>query len=204
MKNVLIALALWVSCGYSAEAQPMVKPVQGLWGVLQGPPCPAYGNHHCGTANQQFAYDLVPLDGFGNLAPAFCVGAPIRSPSDGTVIEVLDVYPNLPAPGQHPAGNHVVIQRSPSEYILLAHLSPGSVAVTVGSHVAAGQQVGTCGFNGNTSAPHLHVHMQAAPQVLIFGTPGLPMHFSDGGRLMPGGACVPLGSSPLMKGMVLC
>ena len=146
----------------------MVFPLSGPWGALQGPPCPAPGNHHCGTANQQFAYDFVPLDVYGNPNPNACIGQPILSPTDGIVVEALDAYPNALSPGQHIAGNHIVIQRSPSEYILIAHLSPGTLTVGTGATVAAGQVIGACGYNGNTSAPHVHIHMQAGPVIMNF------------------------------------
>lgn len=56
------------------------------------------------------------------------------------------------------AGNHVII-RSGDVYALYAHLAPGSLTVTRGSWVAAGRQIGRVGHTGNSTAPHLHVHL---------------------------------------------
>jgi hypothetical protein len=206
IRAFVLAVTLIVTGGSAPEAraQGMVFPLSGPWGALQGPPCPAPGNHHCGTANQQFAYDFVPLDVYGNPNPNACIGQPILSPTDGIVVEALDAYPNALSPGQHIAGNHIVIQRSPSEYILIAHLSPGTLTVGTGATVAAGQVIGACGYNGNTSAPHVHIHMQAGPVIMNFATLGLPMHFGNGGVRFPGGPCIPLAGNLMLKGMMTC
>ena len=196
--SACVIFALVFVSSASVSAQTLQFPVQGNWLVFQGPPCPAYGppNHHCNTPNQQFAYDLVPAGGS-------CLGAPILSPTSGTVIEALDGYPDYPQFGQHIAGNHVVIQRSPNEYILMAHLAQGSVNVVTGSAVAIGQLIGRCGFNGNSNTPHLHIHMQSGPSIMHFGTPGLPMHFSNVGVLGPAG-CTALNGQLLARGMTTC
>src|SRR3546814_1333444 len=61
------------------------------------------------------------------------------------------------------------------EYAMLAHLRRGSVAVEAGQQVAAGDELGRCGNSGNTSEPHLHLHLQDAPK---FGEGnGLPVFF---------------------------
>src|SRR3546814_15367827 len=60
---------------------------------------------------------------------------------------------------------------------MLAHLRRGSVAVEAGQQVAAGDELGRCGNSGNTSEPHLHLHLQDAP---VFGEGnGLPAFFED-------------------------
>jgi hypothetical protein len=56
------------------------------------------------------------------------------------------------------AGNHVII-RSDEGHALYAHLAPGTVAVTRGQAVAAGDIVGRVGHTGNSTAPHLHFHL---------------------------------------------
>lgn len=58
-----------------------------------------------------------------------------------------------------PAGNHVVLGAG-SEEILIAHLKKGSVAVTAGQRVQAGQLLGVVGNSGNSTEPHLHIHAQ--------------------------------------------
>lgn len=204
MKQLLaFAMLSCVCAAQSANAQPLLFPMQGTWFVLQGPPCPGPGNH-CQTFSNQLAYDLVPIDQFGHPNSPACMGRPIMAPSNGVVIEALNVYPDVPNQTQHPAGNHVVIQRSANEFITIAHLAAASLSVGVGSPVAAGRVIGACGFNGNTGGPHVHIHMQAGPNILNFATPPLPMPFAVSVRNPLTGACTPLGGNIMTMGMVTC
>lgn len=58
------------------------------------------------------------------------------------------------------AGNHVVVATSPTgPYVLVAHLRRGSVQVSVGESVSAGQQLAECGNSGNSTEPHVHVQV---------------------------------------------
>jgi Peptidase family M23 len=45
-------------------------------------------------------------------------------------------------------------------FMILAHLSPGSLQVAEGEIVKEGQGIGQCGNSGNTSKPHIHIHHQ--------------------------------------------
>jgi murein DD-endopeptidase MepM/ murein hydrolase activator NlpD len=71
----------------------------------------------------------------------------------------------------------VILEVAPGEFLLLAHFRPGSIAVAPGENVTVGQMVGLVGNSGNTSEPHVHLHLQDAP------TPdageGIPFFFSD-------------------------
>ena len=57
----------------------------------------------------------------------------------------------------------------------MAHLKPGSIKVSVGERVVAGQQVAACGNSGRSSEPHLHYHLQNSPR--WFDGEGLPAQF---------------------------
>jgi murein DD-endopeptidase MepM/ murein hydrolase activator NlpD len=54
---------------------------------------------------------------------------------------------------------------------------PGTVAVAQGDHVVRGQLLGRVGNSGNSSAPHLHLHV--IDRDAIFGANGLPYVFSS-------------------------
>jgi murein DD-endopeptidase MepM/ murein hydrolase activator NlpD len=103
--------------------------------------------------------------------------AVVHSPCAGIVEEVVDNLPDN-SPGeanpQHLSGNHVWL-RCGALRILLAHLRPGSVEVTVGGSVRGGQAIGRIGNSGNTREPHLHVSAMAAdspvPWPLAAGAP---------------------------------
>lgn len=60
-------------------------------------------------------------------------------------------------------------------FVLLAHLQAGSIRVSVGQDVVAGQQVANCGNSGNSTQPHLH--MQAMDSADPTVARGLPMAF---------------------------
>jgi hypothetical protein len=59
------------------------------------------------------------------------------------------------------AGNHVIME-SAGTAALYARLAPGSVAVTRGQRVRAGEVLGRVGHTGNSTAPHLHFHLMDA------------------------------------------
>ncbi|MFF9623106.1 M23 family metallopeptidase [Streptomyces griseosporeus] len=59
-------------------------------------------------------------------------------------------------------GNQVVIRMNDGTYTQYAHLS--SVAVSVGQHVTAGQQIGLSGATGNATGPHLHFEARTSPE----------------------------------------
>ncbi len=64
-------------------------------------------------------------------------------------------------------GNHVILEIGDGVYAFYAHLGRGSVSVAEGDRVTAGQQIGTLGNSGNTSAPHLHLHLMTRSSALV-------------------------------------
>ena len=57
-------------------------------------------------------------------------------------------------------GNYVKIEHENNYATIYAHLSPGTIAVTVGQEVVAGQYLGKMGSSGNSSGTHLHYEIQ--------------------------------------------
>ena len=69
------------------------------------------------------------------------------------------------------AGNYVIMETA-GTFALYAHLAPGSVAVTRGQQVRAGEVLGRVGHTGNSTAPHLHFHlMDSADPLRARGVP---------------------------------
>ena len=106
-------------------------------------------------------------------------GDEVLAVADATVAFAIDGYPNQ-IPGALPDsidvadadGNHIILDLGNGLYALYAHLQPGSVAVQTGDRVKRGKIIAHVGNSGNTSEPHLHLHVMDAPSGLVAN--GLP------------------------------
>src|SRR3954471_948854 len=128
----------------------------------------------------------------------FALGMSILAPAAGTVVSVHDGVPDLVARRSQPAripyaltqggrarggaaavaGNHVILELAEQRvFVVLAPLRAGSVRVTAGEPVGAGQAMGECGNSGNSVQPHLHI--QVMDSVDPWSARGLPMSFQD-------------------------
>lgn len=73
-------------------------------------------------------------------------------------------------------GNYLIIAlRDRGAFAALAHLRAGSIRVTVGEQVTAGQPVAACGNSGNSTQPHLHLQVMDSPDLSV--ARGVPMVF---------------------------
>jgi hypothetical protein len=158
-------------------------PLDGPITVAWGGPTPAV-NYHAVIPDQRWAYDLLVTsngrsyreDG-SRLEHYYVYGRPVRAPADGTVHMVHDGEPERPIGHWQfvrTAGNHVVLEVAPSEFLFIAHMQPGSITVAPGDRVMAGHVLGLVGNTGNSSEPHVHLHLQDTPtQYLGEGIPFL-------------------------------
>ncbi|MFV8189290.1 M23 family metallopeptidase [Streptomyces spinosirectus] len=170
---VLLAGSLWLVVAARRHrwraplSRPLRFPLVGTWYVVQGGG--RMLNHHAQVPEQRGALDLVALGTLGtrtrrggDLGAYAAYGRPVHSPCDGRVISAADTVQDQ-KPGeiryQPPYGNHVFLDTG-REIIKLAHLRPGSVTVTKGDTVHAGQLLGEVGNTGNTTEPHLHIHAE--------------------------------------------
>ena len=145
-------------------------------------------NYHAVLADQRWAYDLlITRDGRSHagdgsrLTDYYGYDRPVHAPAGGIVRAVRDGEPDKPideaAGGRIAAGNHVVIEVVEGEYLVLAHLRPGSIAVSVGDRVDRGQVMARVGNSGNTSEPHVHLHLQDTLELQV--GEGIPFFFHD-------------------------
>jgi murein DD-endopeptidase MepM/ murein hydrolase activator NlpD len=166
----------------------LAAPFRGEWLVVNGGRSSLI-NIHYRLASQRDALDLELLvngkerTGDRQKWASFpSWGQTLYAPADGKIVKVvndLDDNPVGHAEGDHPAGNHVVIDMGNGRFVLLAHLQKGSVLVSSGESIRIGQPIAKCGNSGNTSHPHLHLQAQNGPD---FSAPDLktyPILFRD-------------------------
>ena len=99
--------------------------------------------------------------------------------------EAVDVYMNRVRQAQMARlgrganaviGNHVVIEHSPGEFSVYAHLKPGSLRVKAGERVRSGDYLAQVGTSGNSTEPHLHFHVCDSPDAMLCA--GIPARFT--------------------------
>jgi hypothetical protein len=170
---VVASLAVFRTCPSSHDAVPSRIPFRV---PLDGPVTVAWGgptldeNYHAVMPDQRWAYDLlVTRDGMSHqgdgtrLDQFYAYGGEVLAPADGVVLRVEDGEEDAPI-GQRRLlrafGNHVVLEVAPREFLFIAHLQPRSIRAAAGDRVAAGDVIGRVGNSGNSSEPHVHVHLQ--------------------------------------------
>ncbi len=85
---------------------------------------------------------------------------------------------------RHVAGNYIVIEGKDAS-CFLAHLTPKSVIVKEGDEIEEGQVVGRVGHTGNSTMPHLHMHLMDNPD--FWQADGLPTCFKEYEKLEENG-----------------
>ncbi|MCP3028532.1 M23 family metallopeptidase [Halobacillus sp. A5] len=157
---------------------------EGVFAVGHGGSDPSI-NYHNAHLSQQYAYDILQLNGFGlrafgitpsNLDQYKIYEAALYSPCSGEVLEAVDEYEDISplqseSDPEEPAGNHVILSCEDTE-IHIAHMKPGTVEVEQGDVVNTGAQLGEVGNTGNTTEPHLHIHAEREGE-------GVPITFND-------------------------
>ncbi len=156
-------------------------------------------NYHVGYPNQCYAYDLLITHNgkthqgdSSKLSSYFIYGMPVLAPCAGKVVYTFDTDPDM-APGAMdggtlPTGNHIIMEVAPHQYLFLCHLQPHSILVKKGDTVTEGQKLALAGNSGNTSEPHLHMHVQDNKNFdLGEGIPLLFAHYESNGKYVEKG-----------------
>lgn len=84
-------------------------------------------------------------------------GTPIVAARSGMVVRIENSQSGR---GNNPAGNYVRILHDDGTMGVYLHLMRGSVTVSEGTRVRAGQQIARSGNTGNSTGPHLHFVVQ--------------------------------------------
>ena len=135
----------------------------------------------------RFAIDWVGVDAKGAVthgdadrpADAIGYGSDVLAGADAIVASVRDgiaesgsIKDNAAHRLGEGAGNHVVLEIAPGLYAFYEHLRPGSVRVRAGDRVRKGEIIGALGFSGDSTGPHLHLHVANCGDPL--GCEGVP------------------------------
>ena len=160
---------------------PLDGPVTVAWGGAS-----AAVNYHVYLPDQRWAYDLVVTrDGRTARTDGVAVedyhayGLPVVAPAAGVVFAAHDGEPDVEIGalrwGLAGLGNYVGLEVAPGQFLFIGHLRPGTVSVEVGARVEMGALLGHVGNSGNSSEPHVHLHLQDSPRP-YFGE-GIPFSF---------------------------
>ena len=204
----------------------------GTWLTHEGPG--AHRSHHWGsqlalngriTIPQRFAIDFIGLDARGRAVRAdvrtpdnanwIGFGAEVLAIDDGVVRDVQDgSADNVPLVVAGPPrsitarglyGNYVVTE-SPRGFVHYAHLQRGSVRVHAGQRVRRGEPLGRVGNSGNTTGPHLHLHVSdrvtfelADGRPFVFAAVDVAGVTTADQALDPQASAAPLSSRPMRR-----
>jgi murein DD-endopeptidase MepM/ murein hydrolase activator NlpD len=138
----------------------------------------------------RFAIDWIKLDNAGKHArgggsrPAdwYGYGEQVLAVADATVADAQDdmgeptrVSDSNRVAMEKASGNYVALDLGQGRYVFYEHLKPGSIRVKAGDKVKRGQVIGLLGYTGNTTGPHLHLHVSNGNTPL--DAEGLPYAF---------------------------
>ncbi len=183
------------------QAKPIVlgKPLSGgPWAAIHHP---AWERGHRrvlftrnGTTHLpgRFAIDFAKLDQTGKQTAGdadsvrnwLSYGQSVLAVADGLIgstrtdfaeSATLKKAPKFPADSA--TGNYLTLQIAPNRFVFYEHLRPGSIQVRVGQRVKKGDVIARVGFTGQSTGPHLHLHVANANTPLE--ADGLPFVFEQ-------------------------
>ncbi len=116
-------------------------------------------------------------------------GADVLAVANGVIAETRDGIPESATISftrhalTEASGNYISLGLSGGRYALYEHLKPGSLRVKKGDHVRAGQVIAALGYTGDSTGPHLHLHVAGASSDLAAeGLPFVLASFQQLGR----------------------
>ena len=138
----------------------------------------------------RFAIDFIKMDSQGRYAKGdenvienwYGYGNDVLAVSDGVVASMQDGFPESSTLSEHPqysaekaSGNYISLKIGDNKFVFYEHLKPGSIKVKSGEKVKRGDVIASLGFTGQTTGPHLHLHV--ADKDSLLGAEGLPFVF---------------------------
>lgn len=124
---------------------------------------------------------LLLISGFSCASADHADATPRATTTGAAPLELPDQVPGaLPDPLsitlETVDGNHIILDLGNGVYAFYAHLRIGSVLVEEGARVTAGRELARLGNSGNTSGPHLHLHLMTRPSAIV--SDGIPYVFN--------------------------
>jgi hypothetical protein len=174
-----------------SEAVDLQFPLRhGTYYVIQGGNSRISNFFHSRRRSQKFAVDIIKLNALGRRSSGLLpgdldryeiYGDTIYAPHNGIVISAVDGQPESVPPtmvADEPLGNGLAIDMGQDRVIIIAHMKPGSVMVSQGERVQAGQPIGLVGNSGRSAEPHLHIKVVIPDKSdNIFRGEPVPMRF---------------------------
>jgi hypothetical protein len=152
----------------------------GIWAAVHAPSWPRGHRRTTYTLSGKvripgrYAVDWMGLDEEGRTThgdpdrpeDAIGYGASVLAGAEAEVASVRDGVAESSSISNNPkhalgygAGNYVALNLGSGRYAFYEHLRTGSICVRAGQHVHLGQVIGALGFSGDTTGPHLHIHV---------------------------------------------
>lgn len=116
------------------------------------------GLSYDGHKGTDFALPSLAMQALGVHVVASAPGV-VRGVRDG-MADILQGSPGAPDVSSVECGNGVVIDHGDGWETQYCHMALGSVAVTPGQTVAAGDRLGLVGLSGQTQFPHVHLSVR--------------------------------------------
>lgn len=160
-------------------------PVRGEWLAGHAGATTLTNNHY----KSKYAIDCLKIGPDGRffkdpeekVSDFYSYEEPVYAPANGKITEVVDSLTSdiFGEPDtENLGGNYVILDLGNGKYFLVAHLMKEKIPVEEGQLVKKGDILGYIGNSGNTSFPHLHIHVQNKPTADPEGRITYPFRFN--------------------------
>jgi len=170
----------------TSECVVLNLPVRGEWLTGHAGATTLTNNHY----KNRYAIDCLKIGPDGRffkdpeekVTDFYSYEEPVYAPANGKITEVVDSLTSdiFGEPDtENLGGNYVILDIGQGKYFYVGHLMKGTIPVNEGRMVNKGDILGYIGNSGNTSFPHLHMHVQNKPVADPEGRITYPFRFKS-------------------------